>query len=89
MVRLRAFQAAAQEGGFVELQQSPDGTVLWLRKNEPQSGKEMHPRLCIDSLTNSATVYWMSAPGKFCSKTFRGASNLRAWFVLDPTDDKS
>jgi hypothetical protein len=84
MEKLRAFQVAAQEGGFVGLNKSVDGSVLWLRKNEPDSGKEMHQRLCIDSLTNSATVYWMTALGKFDSKTFRGVSNLRAWFALDP-----
>jgi hypothetical protein len=42
----------------------------------------MHQRMCIDSLTNSATVYWMSVPGSVKSKTFRDAPALQEWFEL-------
>jgi hypothetical protein len=40
--------------------------------------------MCIDSLTNSVTVYWMSLPGKVNSKTFRGVPALQEWFELRP-----
>jgi len=60
MERLQAFQTAAHEGGFVEVNEAAEGTVLWLRKKAPDTARETHQRMCIDSLTNSATVYWLS-----------------------------
>jgi len=84
MQRLQAFQIAAREGGFVEVNESAEGTVVWLRKNTPDTARETYQRMCIDSLTNSVTVYWMSAPGKLNSKTFRGVSALQEWFELTP-----
>lgn len=82
MERLQAFQSAARAGGFVMVNESAGGTVVWLRKNTPDRAREMHQRMCIDSVTNSATVYWMSAPGKLNSKTFRGVTALQEWFDL-------
>ncbi len=84
MEKLQAFQTAALQGGFVEVKESAGGTVLWLRKNTPDTARETHQRMCIDSLTNSATVYWMSVPGKLNSKTFRGVPALQEWCELRP-----
>jgi hypothetical protein len=84
MEKLQAFQTVARKGGFVEVSESGEGAVLWLRKNVPDSAKEMHQRMCIDSLTNSVTVYWMTVPGEVNSKTFRGVTALQAWFELRP-----
>jgi hypothetical protein len=84
MERLQAFQTAAREGGFVVVTESEQGTVLWLKKSAPDSVREAHQRMCIDSLTNSATVYWMAVPGKVNSKTFRGVPALQEWFRLTP-----
>jgi hypothetical protein len=84
MERLQAFQTAAREGGFVEVNESAQGTVLWLRKNAADTTRETHQRMCIDSLTNSVTVYWMPVPGKVNSKTFRGVPALQEWFKLRP-----
>ena len=36
---------------------------------------------CLDSQTNSATVYGMNNLEKVVSKTFRSAAGLRAWFA--------
>jgi len=80
MEKNRAFQSAAHEGGFVELNESADGTVLWLRKNAPETASEMHQRMCIDTKTNSVTVYWTTIPGKVNSKTFRDVPALQEWF---------
>jgi hypothetical protein len=80
--RLQAFQTAARQGGFVEVNESAEGTVLWLRKNKPDTARETHQRMCIDSVTNSVTVYWMSVPGKLNAKTFRGVPALQEWFDL-------
>ena len=84
MERLQAFQTAAREGGFVVVNESEQGTVLWLKKSAPDSVREAHQRMCIDSLTNSVTVYWMAVPGKVNSKTFRGVPALQEWFRLTP-----
>ena len=66
------------------MNESAEGTVLWLRKKTPDTARETHQRMCIDSLTNSVTVYWMTVPGKVSSKTFRGVSALQEWFALTP-----
>jgi hypothetical protein len=60
MEKLQAFQAAAQEGGFVVVEESEEGSVLWLKKTTA----EAEDRICIDSLTKSATVYWATIPWK-------------------------
>jgi hypothetical protein len=79
---LQGFQAAARQRGFVEVNECAEGTVLWLRRNGAETARDMHERMCIDSLTNSATVYWMTVPGKVNSKTFRGVPALKEWFDL-------
>jgi len=84
MERLQAFQTAAREGGFVVMNESEQETVLWLRKSAPDTARETHQRMCIDSLTNSVTVYWMAVPGKVNSKTFRAVPALQEWFKLGP-----
>jgi hypothetical protein len=84
MVRLQAFQTAAREGGFVQIEEFAEETVLWLRKNTPATAREMHQRMCIDSVTKSVTVYWMAIPGKVNSKTFRAVAALQEWFKLGP-----
>jgi hypothetical protein len=82
MERLQAFQTAARKSGFVEVKESEEGNVLWLRKKGPTTAPEQYQRMCIDSVTNSVTVYWLTVPGKVNSKTFRGVSALQEWFEL-------
>jgi hypothetical protein len=82
MERLQAFQTAARESGFIEVKEAAQGTVLWLKKNAPDAVRDPHQRMCIDSLTNSVTVYWVAAAGKLDSKTFRDVAALQAWFKL-------
>jgi len=84
MERLQEFQVAAREGGFVEIEECEDGTVLWFRKATADPASETHPRMCLDSLTNSLTVYWMNAEGKIDSKTFRDVAKLQEWIALIP-----
>jgi len=84
MIRLQAFQTAAREGGFVKVSESEEGNVLWLMKSATDTITETHQRMCIDSLTNSVTVYWMTAPGKVISKTFRAVPALQEWIKLTP-----
>jgi hypothetical protein len=84
MEKLQAFQTAAREGGFVQVKETAEGTVLWLRKSGPVTARDTHQRMCIDSLTNSVTVYWMTLPGKLTSKTFRGVPALQEWFGIGP-----
>ena len=84
MKKLQAFQTAAREGGYLEVNESAEGTVLWLRKTTPDTVGETHQRMCIDSLTNSATVFWKTVRGKLNSKTFRSVPALQEWFELRP-----
>jgi hypothetical protein len=81
---LQAFQTAAREGGFVRIEESNEETILWLRKNTPATAREMHQRMCIDSVTRSVTVYWLAVPGKVNSKTFRAVPALQEWFKQEP-----
>jgi hypothetical protein len=84
MISLQPFQTAALEGGFVRVGESGGGNVLWLTKGAPHCIRETHQRMCMGSLTNSATVYWMTTPGKVKSKTFRAVPDLQEWFKLSP-----
>ena len=79
MDELQAFQTAARESGFIAVEESRDGTVLWFRKVTPDASTSAHQRLCLDSMTKSATVYWTNAGGLTESKTFRSAATLREW----------
>jgi hypothetical protein len=81
MVKLQAFQIAAREGGFVKVSEV-GGDVLWFRKRTADRTTQTHQRMCIDRLTNSVTVYWMTAPAKVNSKTFRAVAALQEWFKL-------
>jgi hypothetical protein len=80
--RLQAFQTAARESGFVEVKESEEGPILWLKKEAPAMAKDAHQLMCIDSPRNSATVYWLTVPGGVNSKTFRGVPELQEWFAL-------
>ena len=81
---LQAFQVAAREDGFIEVEECGEGTVLWLRKQTKDTDTKTHQRLCIDSLLKSATIYRTNVLGKTDSKTFRTASGLQEWFALQP-----
>jgi hypothetical protein len=82
MQNLQDFQLAARENGFVEVGESEEGSTVWFRNAIPDAGTNVHKRLCVDSLTNSATVFWETVPAKLNSMTFRSVSSLRAWFAL-------
>jgi hypothetical protein len=79
MQELQALQTAARESGFIEVEESKDGTVLWFRKAAPDVSNGTHQRLCLDSMTKSATVFWSNARGLTECKTFRSATTLGEW----------
>src|SRR5277367_7025734 len=78
MEKLKAFQDLARSNGYVDAEETDDGTVLWLKK----ATSDAEDRMCVDSLTNSVTVFWATMPWKINSKTFRAVSALQEWFVL-------
>jgi hypothetical protein len=82
MRRLSAFQLAAREGGFVEVGESADATTLWLTKTTNALGSGSQLRMCIDSVTSSVTIFWMTVSGARSSKTFRGVASLQGWLRL-------
>ncbi len=79
MEELQTFKQIAHNDGFVDVKESKDGTVLWLRRQSPDAATNIHQRICVDSVTNSVTVYWMTSLGKAESQTFRSTAGLREW----------
>jgi hypothetical protein len=83
MEKLQEFQAAARIDGFVEVEESDDPNIAWFRNDLPDPETKVHKRLCIDSLTGCATVYWETTGAKLNSKTFRTVSSMRTWLSLN------
>ena len=81
---LQQLRSAVRENGFVEVGESHDGSAAWFRKVTPDANTSVHKRLCIDSLTNSATVFWETASTELHSKTFRNVKSLEDWFASRP-----
>jgi hypothetical protein len=82
MEKLQDFQVAARSAGFVEVPNGDDASVAWFRNSVPDAETNVHKRLCIDSLTSSATVYWEMEGAKLTQQTFRSASSMKAWLFL-------
>jgi len=82
MNKLQKFQVVARENGFIEDSESQDGSAVWFRNAKADVGSVVHRSLCIDGLTNSATVFWETVPSKLNSITFRTVSALREWLTL-------
>jgi hypothetical protein len=81
---IKAFQTAARKGGFIEVNEAADAGVWWLRKSAPGTSKDTHQLMCIDTLQNSVTVFWLTLPGEVNSKIFRGVAALEEWFDSTP-----
>jgi hypothetical protein len=79
MDELQSFQAAARESGFIAANDSSDHSTLWLKRAAADPSKGAPQRMCLDTVTKSATVYWTNARGLTDSKTFRTADLLREW----------
>ncbi len=69
--------------GFADERKCDEGAVLWL-KRKIRDAANMYERMCIDSLTNSATVYRISSNGIMDSKIFRSPSELQEWIAPKP-----
>jgi hypothetical protein len=82
--RLQAFQVAARRDGFVEVNEVDDGSAVWFRNARPDFETNVHKRLCIDGVTNSATIYWETVGAQLNSKTFRTVLSLQEWLGLHP-----
>src|ERR1700751_4530622 len=79
MDKLQEFQVAARRDGFVEVPDGDDANVAWFRNELPDRNTNVHKRLCIDSLSSCATVYWETDGAKLNSLTFRTVSSMKAW----------
>ena len=73
---LHKFRSVVRENDFVEVGECQDGTTSWFSK------ASANMRLCVDDVTNSATVFWANGPGQLASKTFRTVTSLKDWFAL-------
>ena len=76
MGTIQNLKLVLRENDFVEVRRSEDGTIAWFCKTSANM------RLCIDILTNSATVFWTPGPAKLSSKTFHTLDSLKDWFAL-------
>jgi len=47
-----------------------------------RQGTESHKRVCLNGLTNSATIYWQTVGSQFNFRTFRTVSSLQEWLRL-------
>jgi hypothetical protein len=77
MEKLKDFQDLARKNGFLDAEETEQGTVLWLRR--PTTNAE--DRLCIDCVAKSATLYWATMPWRINSKTFLAVSAMEEWFA--------
>lgn len=84
MEDLQAFETAARNGGFIEMNESTNRGVLWLKKKALGTTRQAHQLMCIDSSTNNVTVFWINVLGEVNSKTFRGVPALQEWFDSSP-----
>jgi hypothetical protein len=84
MEGLQAFETAARNGGFIMMNESTNRGVLWLKKVALGTTTQAHQLMCIDSLTNSVTIFWINVLGEVNSKTFRGVPALQEWFDSTP-----
>jgi hypothetical protein len=82
MNNIERFKSAALENGYCKADEYESGSVMWFKQTTPDAGREIRKRLCIDSLTDSVTVFWQTVPAKLNSKTFRTVSSLEEWFGL-------
>lgn len=57
MEMIRAFEVAALKCGFVEMDECGDGTVVWLKRAPADAITKVNQRICIDTVTDSATLY--------------------------------
>ena len=71
-----SFRSVVRENDFIEVGECQDGTTSWFSKGSANM------RLCVDGVTNSATVFWANSPGQLASKTFRTVNSLQEWFAL-------
>ena len=79
MDHIQAFQVAALKCGFVDMDECGRGTILWFKRAAIRATPEALQRLCVDTITDSATAYWTNAQGKITSKTFRSVAALQRW----------
>ena len=75
------FRSVVRENDFVEVGACQDGTTSWFSK------ASANMRLCLDAVTNSATVFWGCGRGQLASKTFRTVTSPKDWFALKAVED--
>jgi hypothetical protein len=81
MEKLQEFRNLAGENGYSQIGECRDGSTLWFSKEGLNAAAGNQKRLCIDSVTDSLTIFSGSIMGKPNSKTFRTVASLRDWFL--------
>jgi hypothetical protein len=78
----REFAVAAVLCSFIFTAKSNNGLIAWYKSS---SGQGDFRRLCIDRLTNSATLFWQHS-SQIERKTFYSAREFRDWVALHPAE---
>ena len=77
MEKLQAFKTAAHEGGFVEMNESAERGVLWLKKRTPETARKTHQLMCIDSRTKNVPIFGRHFQGKSIRRRFAGSLHCK------------
>jgi hypothetical protein len=81
MLEIQRLQAIALANGFKKSRVSQDGTTTWLYKTGDFTGNT-DKKMCIDSVTRSATTFRLKGEQVLDSKTFRNGQEMQAWLDL-------
>jgi hypothetical protein len=85
MERLQEFQTVAGENGYSKVGECRDGSTVWFKKERSDAAADVHKRLCIDSVTDSVTIFSETVTGMPNSKTFWTVSSFKDWFGAKST----
>lgn len=80
MLEIDRLVAVASGNGFSKKWVSGDGTAFWLQKIKVE-GVSNQMSICIDTITQSATIFCHRGTAEFLSKTFRRSSDLEQWLA--------
>jgi hypothetical protein len=81
MLEIQRLHAIALANGFKKSRVSQDGTTTWLYKTSDCTGNT-DKKMCIDSVTRSATTFRLEGDQILDSRTFRNGQEMQAWLDL-------
>jgi hypothetical protein len=80
VLEIQKLQMTAIASGFEKTTVSSDGTAVWLSRPAKGDGA-IQTRICIDSITRSATTFWSTDRKSYQGKTFRTSEEMQVWLT--------